>query len=504
MRALPALLLSCGRIAASPAAADAGASQPTVEDVLPAPGTVDAAARFTVRFSAAMDEGQLLAASGRSESVALAAAADAERAAAAIEHAPLSAHERTLLVPAAAEVSSDRREIRLVPDAPLAPGGYALLVSPRLKDEVGRKLAGNGMRFAFTVEAPAPTAVLISPPPGGEVPSNLGVVRAYATAGRVALLGPAGEELASADAHGPVTLALPTPLTAGSEYALAFAGKAVPGQSFTAAACARSAAPALEGGAAQLSVRDTGVTARVVLDWPAQLEATVEDAHGSAVSALAQAVCAPAPCGPQSFACATAIRIEGLAPASDYSLRIIARDDYGFTLRAAPQPFSTVAPLPRVMISEVMASGVDGEYVELLNAGPGAADLEALGLQGPDGIVRPLLGNTAPLPVILAPGARALAVGASFDPGLYPRLPAATPVLRASTQRLLGRGLSDDAPPAFALLSRGDVPVELSAFPAPQLRCAGGAGLQRDEAIPPDAEAAWVCGQIGGTPGRPP
>lgn len=499
-----ALMACCARIAPPDAAADAGASQPTVEDLDPPPGTIEPAARFRLRFSAAMDEGQLLAASGRSESVALAAEADVERAAAAIEHAPLSAHERTLLVPAGAEVSSDRRAITLLPDEPLAPGAYALLVSPRLRDEAGRKLAGNGMRFTFKVAAPAATGRLLTPPAGGEVPWNLGVVRAFAASGRIALLGPQGVELASADARGAVALAVPFPLTPGAEYALALDGRAVPGQTFTAAGCARSAAPALQGGGAALSVRDTGVTAQVVLDWPAQVEAAVEDGRGAAVSAAAQVLCAPAPCGPPSFACASSIRIEGLQPATDYALRITARDDYGFTLRAAPQPFSTIAPLPRVMISEVMTSGIEGEYVEILDVGPGAADLESLGLQGADGVVRPLLGGAAPLPLLLGPGARALAVGASFDASLYPGLPSGTPVLRASTQRLLGRGLADDGPAPFALVVRGPVPVQLAVFPGPALHCPAGNSLQRDEALAPEGEAAWLCGRAGGTPGTPP
>ncbi|HZR07335.1 MAG TPA: hypothetical protein VFA79_02055 [Myxococcales bacterium] len=500
---LPALL-ACGARLPAPDLGDGGTSQPTVSELDPEPGVVAATARFTVRFSAAMDEGQLLAASGRSESVALAAEADAERAAAALEHAPLSAHERTLLVAAAAEVASDRRAISISPDQPLSPGDYSLLVSARLKDESGRKLSGNGRRFGFHVAAPPPTARLVTPPPGGEVPWNLGVVRAFAEAGRVALLGPKGEELASADAHGAVALTLPGPLGAGSDYVLALGGVALPEQTFTAASCARTAAPALQGGAAQISVRDTGITAQVVLDWPAEVEATVEDARGTVITAQAQILCAPPPCGPQSFACAGAVRIEGLQPASDYTLRIAARDDFGFTLRSAAQPFGTLASLPKAMISEVMASGIDGEYVEIFNLGPGAADLETLALLGADGIVRPLLGGAAPLPVVLAPGARALAVGASFDAGLYPELPPGTPILRAATQRLLGRGLSDDAPPPFTLVARGETAVAIADFPGAAPRCGAGISLQRDEAVAADSPAAWICGRTGGTPGRPP
>src|SRR2546426_5870304 len=67
------ILAGCGKVSAPALPPDGGPSQPTVEDVDPAPGAVAAGARFTVRFSAAMDEGQLLAPSGRSETVALVA-----------------------------------------------------------------------------------------------------------------------------------------------------------------------------------------------------------------------------------------------------------------------------------------------------------------------------------------------------------------------------------------------------------------------------------------------
>ena len=484
--------------------ADGGSPQPTIADVEPSPGAVPANARFTVRFSAAMDEGQLLAASGRSESVVLATEADVERAAAAIEHAPLSAHERTLLVPASAAVASDRRSLLLAPDQPLTPGAYFLLVSPRLKDEVGRRLAGNGFRFLFQVVAPLPAAKLLYPPAGGDAPSNLQVVRASAPGGRVALLGPHREEIAAADAHGSVQLALARPLERGAEYSLAVDGRRLPDQAFTVAPCARSAAPALQGGAAQLFVRDTGVTATFLLDWPAEVAISIENAAGSTIAIGTTILCAPPACGPQSFACSGSVRVEGLAPAADYVLSLTARDDFGFVLRAAPQAFSTVAGLPRALIAEVMAAGIDGEYVELLNPGPGAADLTALALQGSDGVVRPLLASAPPLPAILAPGARALAVGASFDATLYPGLPPSTPVLRASTQRLLGRGLSDDGPAPFQLVSTGAATVGIASFPGGGPRCPADASLQRDEAVPPDEPAPWVCGRIGGTPGRPP
>jgi hypothetical protein len=223
------------------------------------------------------------------------------------------------------------------------------------------------------------------------------------------------------------------------------------------------------------------------------------------VTASAYVSCAVPACGPQTFACKGEILVDGLAPASDHVLRVVAEDDLGHVMRGPLQPFSTVAPLPRVVISEVMAAPPspepEAEYVELLNLGPGSAVLDAMSLVAEDGIVRPLVASRPPVPVQLAPGARALAVGSEFNAGRYPSLPAGLPILRASTQRLLGRGLADDAPPAFRLMLQG---IELSRFPGGGPSCPAGASLQRDESVPPEADATWTCGAVGGTPGRGP
>src|SRR2546427_2856093 len=100
------ILAGCGKISAPALPPDGGPSQPTVEDVDPAPGAVAAGARFTGRFSAAMDEGQLLAPSGRSETVALLAGAGVGSAPAPPEHPPPSPPQRTPLVPPAAGVAA--------------------------------------------------------------------------------------------------------------------------------------------------------------------------------------------------------------------------------------------------------------------------------------------------------------------------------------------------------------------------------------------------------------
>lgn len=511
---LPAVLAACANVTAAEAGADAGLAQPVVTSVDPQPGTVQGDAKFTVQFSAAMDEGLLIARTGRSETVVLAPEANVELAAAAIEHGALSAWERTLLLAAQPAIAADRISLTLTPDQPLAAGKFYLLVSSRLKDSDGRKLAGPGVRFAFEVAGPRQIAALVSPVAGGDAPTNLRKVRAFASAGRVSLHGPQGAEVAAADAHGDVELNLTDAPVPGARYVLALDGAEDAAQSFTGAACARDAAPALEGGVAKLFARDTSVTAELALDWPAQVDLQVgaaaagDPCAGSCASASAYVACAAKACGPQGFDCRLSLRIDGLEPAQDYALRVVARDDLGHQLQGPVQKFSTAAPLPRVILSEIMATPPkpreSAEYVEILNLGPGVAVLDALALVGADGKVRGLAGEPPPLPVTLAPGARALAVGSAFDLSRYPSLPPGTPVLRAATRRLLGRGLPADESEAFQLVLPGDVPVELSRFPGKGPHCPEGASLQRDETVPPDGEAAWTCGPLGGTPGAPP
>ena len=498
---MPAALAACANVSALEDLPDAG-SDPTVASVAPAPGPVDPSAAFTVTFSAPMDEGQLLAASGRSETVALAAEADVERAAAAMEHAQLSAHERELLVAASAEVAPDRRALTLTPDQALAPGGYFLLVSPRVRDDVGRHL--TAMRYAFQVAATAPgtSAQLVWPPAGGEAPSNLAVVRAHADAGRLSLVGSLGQSFAAAEAHGAVALQLAAPLDAGQTYALSLDGTRDDTQAFRVAACARSARLRCKGARRAERPRHGGRRRR-----GARLAGTPRRRSGGRLGSHLHRRRGRDLCAARMRT--AELRLRGFRPhrralGHRLPVQVTATDDFGHTFRGPPQPFGTLAPLPRAVLTEVMASGTAGEYVEIANFGPGAADLQNLALQGPDGVVRPLLAVAPPLPVVLAPGARALAVGGSFDASLYPAIPAGTPVLRASTQRLLGRGLSDSATPAFALVLLGAAPVELSRFPGAGLACATGQSLQRDESVAPAEAASWTCAAQGGTPGAPP
>jgi hypothetical protein len=187
-----------------------------------------------------------------------------------------------------------------------------------------------------------------------------------------------------------------------------------------------------------------------------------------------------------------------------YQVQFIVEDDEGHLVRSSAQAVVTTGPLPRLVLSEVMASPPlpiprsDGEYVEILNAGKTPADLATVALQGIDGIPRPLAAG-ATSAIVLFPGARALAVGASFDASRY-AIPPDVPVLRASTQRLLGRGLSDDSPPLIALLAAdaSGTTAEVDRYPGGEPRCVAGLSIEAT------AGGEWICGAYGGSPGRAP
>lgn len=503
---LPAVLAACARVSAIDApAADAGPGLLRVTSVEPAPGPVEGAARFIVRFSAPMDEGMLVAGTGRSETIVLAAAANAELAAAAISHGHVTAHERALFVPAAAVIAADVASLELDPDAPLPPGPYALLVASRLKDAAGHRLAGAGaMRFAFDVRAAPERPRLIAPPSGTVAPPNLGFVRAFAGDAGVSVVDADGG-IACGPLAGPGEIAIPCAgLRAGLIYALSAEGITDLDAGFTVSRCKRTQAPQIA--SAPITARDTSVSAAVTLDWPAQVTLEVEKggtpcSGEGCLRAVAEAECAPDPCAPPSFECSTVVSLGGLAPGSVYTARVVAADAEGHRTAGEPQRFATLDPLPRLLLSEVMAAAPDpsphshGQYVEILNAGTGSVVLDALSLD--DGSLHPLLGAVPPLPVVLEPGGRALAVGGAFEAARY-AIPAGVPVLRAGTQRLLGHGLSEHDPAPMRLLHGS---IEIARFPGKAPACDRGASLQLDESKP---EAGYHCGRVGGTPGSPP
>ena len=176
--AVPLLLLStaCARLDTTAAGASDAGPPPEVASVDPAPGAVQVPAELRVSFTEPMDASLLLSDVDRSETVVLVPQAQAEVMAAALVHARLTARERALLVPVRVALEDDASAVVISPDAPLAPGDYSLLLSPRLRAGDGRKLTG-ALRFAYQVRAQPPRPVLVAPLAGSVAPRNLRQVR---------------------------------------------------------------------------------------------------------------------------------------------------------------------------------------------------------------------------------------------------------------------------------------------------------------------------------------
>jgi hypothetical protein len=543
---LPFLVLlgACAQVAEQPLP-DGGLPQPPhVADVQPAPGAIAASARFHVSFSAPMDESLLLVDAEHSETVVLVPAGDAEVVAAALAHGKLTARLRALLLAAHAAVGPSAESIDLAPDQPLPTGEIFLLVASRLKDAAGRKLAGNGARFGFTVGQGAPLPALVAPRRGSLAPLNLARVRVAVPLGAqgkaLALTGPAESLWTGTTPATPGTVVLAlcpqgrgcAKLNAGASYSLRFEAEAVPGAEFRAGNCRKDSPPHTL--TASMAARDDRLAADAVFDWPvvARLELAkapsghapgTDDAtltrlceQGACQVAEASAACEREGCAPDgpggssgAEPCAVHLEVRGLQPETTYLWRVSASDDEGNSSEGSAARAATSAALPRVLVSEVMswppppAPRHRGQYVELFNTGGAAIDLSVLALQGPDGKARPLVASAAG-PVVLGPGKRALAVGSAFDAARYPRLPSAVPVLRAATHFLFGRGLRQASPDPFSLvlLREREGPLVLDSFPGGN-SCAAGESLER---TPQDAveHVSFTCGASGGSPGSPP
>jgi hypothetical protein len=270
---------------------------------------------------------------------------------------------------------------------------------------------------------------------------------------------------------------------------------------------------------------DTWADVDVRLDWPAfvSLGARAESLLDGGPSAEAGLVstevlvrCAPEACRGADGGdprCVAVARLRGLKAATRYLLRASAMDDED-NRAVAEARFETLGAAPRAIVAEVMASPPlpkprsDGEFIEVLNAGEGPLDLAHFALAGPDDLPRRLVGTPGSAPSRLGPGERALAVGKAFDAHRY-SLPPGLLVVRAETQKLLGRGLPDQ-PPALRLLwlpppdgaegsPDGGAPLEIDRYPGGGPRCRQGASLERE---PSDGgDPSFRCGADGGSPG---
>jgi hypothetical protein len=531
--------LGCAKMDAA-ALGDAG-PLPSVAQVLPSPGPVTAPAAFQVSFSTPMDPSLLLSDVDQSETLGLVPLAQAEVMAAALGHSRLTAREKALLVPAQVVLDDQAATLTLAPLSSLAPADYALLFSPRLRSADGRKLSGT-LRYQYQVRALPPRPALLSPLAGSLAPRNLRTVRLDLPQARpsavITLVDSAGALLGAAASPaegGEAALDLCpggrcTLLPAGRTASLTLDGAALDGASFTIADCTRDKAPAVL--ASDLRATATGLAVSVSLDWPARVTAqwaaapvvdTADDDDETLARLCDQGACsslaAPAPGAPSACeplppeSAATAqLSLDGLASGTAYLVRLVLEDDEGHRAVLPARRGETQNTRPLVSLEEVMASPPlpqprsEGEYVEVFNPGPGSVDTARLALQGPDGVVRPLAGS-GPAP-LLAAGPRALAVGLSFDSSRY-LLPTGLLLLRAATQRLLARGLTDDGTQPFTLVwlpqtAATLAPLTLSRFPGEGLRCSDGRSFERVHPDPKPGAPLFACGALGGSPGAAP
>ncbi len=515
-----ALLQACAQVTGE--TADAGLpTGPVVSSIEPAPGAVAASASFRVTFSAPMDASLLLLQPKRSDCVVLVAEANVELVAAALNHGKLTSSLVALLVDTAAEVSKDESQITLKPKAPLAGGGYFVVVASRVKDAQGRRMPGEGARFGFTVARPPAEPRLDSPLAGWAAPLNLSRARvAFPDGppdGPITLVERDGGIVAGPELSdgGPVLLDIRAaragcgPLCPGAGYAVAVGGVQVEAATFQASSCTRSSELRWLAGGPALQAGDTWLHIAAELDWPAlvHLDARpVGQSTARVASADVLVRCAPASCGSADGGspCTLEGKLEELSAGASYLLTLSAEDDEGGRSAPLQLGFQTLGALAKAQISEVMASPPppvprsNGEYIEIFNAGSAPLDPARLAIAGPDDRVRPL--SSAPSSP-LAPGHRLLAVGAAFEPDRY-TLPSDVVLLRADTQKLLGRGVADQ-PPAIRLLwlpeSDGGSPIELDRFPGDGPNCAEGESLERDDSS--DAGVTFRCGSLGGSPG---
>ncbi|MBS2022239.1 MAG: lamin tail domain-containing protein [Deltaproteobacteria bacterium] len=506
------------------------ASGVRVTQVTPAAGTIEGQGSFRVEFSAPMEPSLLLSDVNTSQSVVLVHAADVTSAQAALARTHPTDAEAALFIAATAVVDPFASSITLTPVQPLGAGDFALVLSKKLADAQGRALEATAP-IVYTVQATPPAPHLVTPLAGSSVPKNLERVRVEFPTGMpgqvVTLEGPNGTLAAAVAPDAAATIELElcasspcARLVPGDKLSLAIAGVALDAEWFTVADCARDAAPSM---APTLTARDVSISTQVLLDWPAQVmlelapdddsqPQTLDDGtfdrlcdRGACLIAQGTARCASTACSALPASCAATLSLDGLTPGTNWVARVTAQDDEGHRVSTPLQGISTLQALPGVVLSELMASPPgpepksDGEYVELWNPGPGAADVTNLALVDASGVPHAILGTPPPQPVILQPGARALVVGQSFD-SRYP-IPEGTPILRASTKRLLVYGLADSLPSLVLAQDTAQGLTEVSRYPGGGPKCGPGLSLERSSA---DPLSTWRCGVFGGSPGRAP
>jgi hypothetical protein len=495
---------------------------------------------------------------------------------------PVSATTREKLVPVEVTLSEDRTEVSIRPLAPLAgDAAYFLYVSKRLSDDANNRLVNPDTKKNETLEmrfttAPLPddvrpVATLLVPAahvvgaPDQTQPLDLARVQvlfsepmdvATVTPDRLRIveegtgtvLAPSGlawngnilsMDLPTHPAGGDCVRLCPAKL-----YVLSIdpsvtdlAGNAVvapdENQYFLSAACLDTAAPRLASDSAE--VRPSDVTA--IVTWRSDEASTsrveFDDCGAAAcpepvdgpVSVCAGNVdiCA-LPSDEASFACTHTVRLTGLVASTSYAIRVLSFDVGGRGPTALTASFTTLAPQPRLALTELLATpqGLDdvnkGKFVEIQNVGSAAIDLAPVGGKAwtlarcgdADCSTAALTNKWSMKPsgpaTSLAPGAFAVAAGKLFDaPAMA--VPADTMLLvsTGTSTTVVANGLTSTVAYRYALLSpEGDVVSTYGAhLGKPDASGVKGHSFERKDPAGDDSADNWAVSSapLAGAPG---
>lgn len=228
---------------------------------------------------------------------------------------------------------------------------------------------------------------------------------------------------------------------------------------------------------------------------------------------------------PDDWLCAHKVTVTGLTPSTAYSLRVISADAGNRSVESGIIHIETLAPLPKVVITEVFAtpqglSSVNaGKFIELFNAGTVDVDMTGWKLarcadalctieDGSPWVFVPAESGKSNL---LTVGSYAVAAGTAFDPAVM-GVPEDALVLHGSTPTLLANGLVSGSTKTYVLLTPQDQLVSAyggwlgvpSAEATKTKPKNNGKSFERIDSDNPDDASNWALGtaEIAGAPGN--
>lgn len=222
------------------------------------------------------------------------------------------------------------------------------------------------------------------------------------------------------------------------------------------------------------------------------------------------------------WACEHRVTVGGLTPQTTYSFRVTSADAGNRSVDSAVMQVETLAPLPKVVITEVFATPQGlanvnaGKFIELFNAGTVDVDLAGWKLarcadaacsveEGSKWVLAGESGGSS----VLTVGSYAVAAGKVFDAAAM-GVPAEALQLRGSTDTLLANGLVSGSAKTYVLLTPEDLLVSAyggwlgvpSAEATKTKPKNNGKSFERIDPLGPDEAANWrlSTAEIAGAP----